>query len=118
MAPPSSTVAGSGVGVSVAGLDGHGELFGEAAGRVLASVEADRAAAVEGRCREAGVPVFDLGVTGGDRLVVDDLVDLDSRRPSPSPGAGPSPPPSPPPPSRADRPRSPPVAPARAPALS
>ncbi|CAA9250463.1 MAG: Phosphoribosylformylglycinamidine synthase, synthetase subunit [uncultured Acidimicrobiales bacterium] len=70
-------VAGSGVGVSVTGLDGHGELFGEAAGRVLACVDAGRVAEVEGRCRAAGVPVADLGPTGGDRLVVDGLVDLD-----------------------------------------
>ena len=70
-------VAASGVGATVRGLDGHGELFGEAASRVLLCVTPDRVAEVERRCLELGVPVAGLGTSGGGRLRVDDLVDLD-----------------------------------------
>ena len=69
-------VAGSGVGATVTGLDGHGELFGEAASRVLLCVSADQVAEVERRGLEVGVDIAVVGEAGGDRLVVDDLVDL------------------------------------------
>jgi len=69
-------VAGSSIGVTVSGLDGHAELFGEAASRVLVCVAADQVPDVERRCLAAGVTMADLGRAGGDRLVVDDLVDL------------------------------------------
>ncbi len=70
-------VAGSGVGATVTGLGGHGELFGEAGSRVVVCVAAHEASEVERRCRVAGVGVAEVGGTGGDRLRVDDLVDLD-----------------------------------------
>ena len=69
-------VAGSGAGVLVTGLDGHAELFGEAASRALLCVAADHVAEVERRGAEVGVGVAVIGEVGGDRLVVDDLVDL------------------------------------------
>jgi phosphoribosylformylglycinamidine synthase len=69
-------VAGSGVGARLAGIDGHGELFAEGASRVLVCVAPADVDAVTGRGLEAGVDVAVLGETGGDRLVVDDLVDL------------------------------------------
>ena len=69
-------VAGSGTGARLAGVDGHGELFGEAASRVLVCVAEGDVGAVEQLAAEAGVAVAVLGETGGDRLVVDGLVDL------------------------------------------
>jgi phosphoribosylformylglycinamidine synthase len=67
----------SGVGFEVAGIDGPGELFSEASSRVVACVEPKRVAEVLQRAEAAGVPVLELGTAGGDRLVVDGLVDLD-----------------------------------------
>ncbi|MEX2659346.1 MAG: phosphoribosylformylglycinamidine synthase subunit PurL [Acidimicrobiales bacterium] len=69
-------VAGAGVGATVAGLDGHGELFAEGPSRVVLCVAADQVSEVERRGLEAGVGVAVLGEAGGDRLVVDDMVDL------------------------------------------
>jgi len=66
-------VARSAVGASVA-VDGVGELFSESAGRVLLCVAADRAGEV--LARAGTVPAVDLGATGGDRLVIDGLVDV------------------------------------------
>jgi phosphoribosylformylglycinamidine synthase subunit PurL len=69
-------VARSGVGLRVAGVDGAGELFSEAPSRVVVAAPAAVVPEVERRCRDAGVAVADLGTAGGDRLVVDGLVDL------------------------------------------
>ncbi len=69
-------VAGSGVGTRLTGIDGHGELFAEAASRVLVCVAAADVDAVTGRGLAAGVDVAVLGETGGDRLAVEGLVDL------------------------------------------
>ncbi|MBW3610825.1 MAG: phosphoribosylformylglycinamidine synthase subunit PurL [Actinobacteria bacterium] len=69
-------VASSGIGALVEGLDGHGELFGESASRVVVCAPPGERAEVARRAAAAGVPVAALGVAGGDRLVVDDLVDL------------------------------------------
>jgi phosphoribosylformylglycinamidine synthase len=66
----------SGVGFRVAGVGGHAQLFSEAPSRVLMCVAADRVDAVVERAAEAGVGVILLGSAGGDRLVVDGLVDL------------------------------------------
>jgi phosphoribosylformylglycinamidine synthase II len=66
-------VARSGIGAQLA-VDGAGELFSEAAGRVLVCVAADQVDAVVARA--GAVPVADLGATGGSRLVVDGLVDV------------------------------------------
>jgi phosphoribosylformylglycinamidine synthase II len=66
-------VARSGVGARLA-VDGPGELFSESAGRVLLCVAADRVGEV--LARAGTVPAVDLGATGGDRLVIDGLVDV------------------------------------------
>jgi phosphoribosylformylglycinamidine synthase II len=66
-------VARSGVGAQLA-VDGVGELFSEAAGRVLVCVAADHVDAVLGRAGD--VPVVDLGAAGGHRLVVEGLIDV------------------------------------------
>jgi phosphoribosylformylglycinamidine synthase len=63
-------------GFRVTGIDGHAELFSEAPSRVLVCVEPRVVATVVERARAAGVEVSDLGTTGGDRLVVDGLLDL------------------------------------------
>jgi phosphoribosylformylglycinamidine synthase len=69
-------VARSEVGLRLSGVDGAGELFSEAPSRVVVAVPGAAVAEVERRCGDAGVPVADLGTAGGDRLVVDALVDL------------------------------------------
>ena len=69
-------VARSGLGVRVSGLDGAGELFGEAPSRAVAAVNPDRLDAVLRLAGEAGVDVAVLGPVGGSSLVVDGLVDL------------------------------------------
>jgi phosphoribosylformylglycinamidine synthase len=69
-------VARSEIGARLHGVDGVGELFSEAPSRVVVAVPAAAVAEVERRCGDAGVPVADLGSVGGDRLVVDGLVDL------------------------------------------
>ena len=66
----------SGVGFRVAGVDGHGELFSEAPSRVVACAAADAAQTVFRRAQASGVPVAFLGGSGGDRLVVEGLVDV------------------------------------------
>jgi phosphoribosylformylglycinamidine synthase II len=66
-------VARSAVGATVAGLS-TGALFSEAAGRVVVCVapeDADRVRDLAG-----DVPVTELGTAGGDRLVIEGLVDL------------------------------------------
>jgi phosphoribosylformylglycinamidine synthase II len=68
-------VARSGVGCRV-GVDGVGGLFSEAVGRVVAAVPAAELAELRSRAEVVGVAVSDLGTAGGDRLVVDGLVDL------------------------------------------
>jgi phosphoribosylformylglycinamidine synthase len=66
-------VAACGIGARVT-LDGAGELFSEAAGRVVLCVAPEHL--VEVLARAGRVPVAELGRAGGDRLVVDGLVDL------------------------------------------
>jgi phosphoribosylformylglycinamidine synthase II len=69
-------VARSGAGLHLAGVDGAGELFSEAPSRVVVAMPVAAVAEVERRCRDASLPVVDLGTAGGDRLVIDGLVDL------------------------------------------
>ncbi len=55
-------------------------LFGEAASRIVVSVEKDKLAAVAAKAKELGVPLHVLGKTGGDRLRISRgvlLVDVD-----------------------------------------
>jgi phosphoribosylformylglycinamidine synthase subunit PurL len=64
----------SGVGVRVAGVADHHELFTEAPSRVV--VCTTRRAELISRAAGAGVGFRVLGETGGDRVVVEGLVDL------------------------------------------
>ena len=66
----------SGTGCRLGGIAGYAELFGEGPSRVLVSVPSVRFATVRERSSEAGVPATDLGVGGGDALVIDGLLEL------------------------------------------
>ncbi|MDQ1403536.1 MAG: phosphoribosylformylglycinamidine synthase subunit PurL [Actinomycetota bacterium] len=66
----------SGVGFRVAGIANHAELFSESPSRAVVCAEPDAAQAIFRQAQAAGVPAAFLGGTGGDRLVVDGLVDL------------------------------------------
>ena len=69
-------VAASGVGATLGGVGDHAELFGEAPSRVVACVAPHRRDEVRARAAAAGVAVAELGPSGGERLVVGELVDL------------------------------------------
>jgi phosphoribosylformylglycinamidine synthase subunit PurL len=71
-----SCIAG-GVGATVALPEVSAEvLFGEAPSRIVVGVrEADRTE-VRARLQAAGVPVAELGEVGGDRLIVDGVLDV------------------------------------------
>jgi phosphoribosylformylglycinamidine synthase subunit PurL len=66
------------IGFRVGGVaaKGHMALFGEAPSRVVVCVDPAREPALRDRASAAGVPVSELGVAGGDRLVVEGLVDV------------------------------------------
>ncbi|HEY5252337.1 MAG TPA: phosphoribosylformylglycinamidine synthase subunit PurL [Acidimicrobiales bacterium] len=64
----------SGVGCTVHGIDSHAQLFSESPGRVL--IDTTDPHELLARAAAAGVPARVLGHPGGDRLVVDDLLDL------------------------------------------
>jgi phosphoribosylformylglycinamidine synthase len=66
----------SGVGCSVFGVAGHAGLFSESPSRVVLCVAPDRADEVVQRATAAGVPVSELGEAGGDRIVVQGLVNV------------------------------------------
>ena len=64
------------VGFAVAGLDGAADLFSESPSRVVVCAAPEAVAEVESRAAAAGVPVSSLGTAGGDRLVVEGLLDV------------------------------------------
>ena len=66
----------SGVGVTVARIPDHHHLFAESVGRAVVCVAADDLAEVERRAADAGVTATRLGVAGGDRIKVKDLLDI------------------------------------------
>ena len=66
----------SGVGFAVGGVGTAAELFSESPSRVVLCVAGDRVVEVEARAAAAGVPVSTLGAAGGDRLVVEGLLDV------------------------------------------
>ena len=68
--------ARSGLGVQVARVPDAAELFSESPSRVVLCVEPDMVTTVENVCADAGVPVSRIGVAGGDRVRVKDLLDL------------------------------------------
>ncbi len=65
-----------GTGFRVAPMGGHAALFGEGPTRVLLSVPEVRVSLVLERAAAAGVPARRLGTAGGDRLVVEDELDV------------------------------------------
>jgi phosphoribosylformylglycinamidine (FGAM) synthase-like enzyme len=66
----------SGIGAVVGGVADHVELFSESPTRVVVCVGAEQVGDVRDRATAAGLAVTDLGVAGGDRFVVEGLVDL------------------------------------------
>ena len=66
----------SGIGVTVARIPDHAALFSESVGRALVCVDADDVAEIERRAADAGVAVTRLGIAGGDRIRVKDLLDV------------------------------------------
>jgi len=69
--------SGVGLVVAVAATATHAALFSEAPSRVVVCVPAGRLDAVLARAGEAGVVATVLGTAGGERIVVDGLIDLD-----------------------------------------
>jgi phosphoribosylformylglycinamidine synthase len=63
-------------GCRVAGIPTHRELFSEAASRVVVCVDEGRLDEIAARATDAGIAFTVLGSAGGDRLVVDGLLDL------------------------------------------
>ena len=66
----------SGVGFQVARLHSLADLFGESAGRVVLCVGADALSGVVATAEAAGVGVARIGLAGGDRMIVKDVLDL------------------------------------------
>jgi len=66
----------SGVGASLSTVADHAQLFSEAPSRVVVCVDPDREGDVRERASAARVHVTGLGGAGGDRLVIEGLVDL------------------------------------------
>ena len=66
------------LGFHVTGIAGHAELFAESPSRVVVCViGSDAQEQVERRAKEAGVSVSTIGRVGGDRVVIDGLVDIE-----------------------------------------
>jgi phosphoribosylformylglycinamidine synthase len=66
----------SGVGFRVSGIDGHRELFSESPSRVVVCADPAHVDDIVRAAEDAGVPVAVLGDAGGDRLVVEGLLDV------------------------------------------
>jgi phosphoribosylformylglycinamidine synthase len=64
----------AGVGASVKELESHAELFSEFPGRFIVATRDIEA--FSSRARAAGVPIFELGVVTGNRLVIGSSIDL------------------------------------------
>ncbi|MBV9039926.1 MAG: phosphoribosylformylglycinamidine synthase subunit PurL [Acidimicrobiia bacterium] len=64
------------VGFRVSGIDGHARLFSEAPSRVVACATAEQVPEVLRRAADGGIPATELGDCGGDRLVVDGVLDV------------------------------------------
>ncbi|NYJ02981.1 phosphoribosylformylglycinamidine synthase [Nocardioides thalensis] len=67
----------SGIGATVT-LDGDPfvQLFSESAARAIVTVRADQVAEIVGSAEAHGVPVAEIGATGGDALVVEGVFDV------------------------------------------
>jgi phosphoribosylformylglycinamidine synthase len=64
------------MGFRVGRIADHAALFGEGPSRVLLCVMGQSLSKVEGRIRAADLGHVDLGSAGGDRLVVEHVVDV------------------------------------------
>src|SRR5690606_8175330 len=71
-----AAAGGTGAEAELPAPGGHVALFGETPSAVLAAVPADELAAVRSAATDAGVPLLEVGHSGGDRLRIADLVDL------------------------------------------
>jgi len=69
-------VTAGGTGARIEGIHGHGELFTELPSRIVVATATHDLPALLARAADAGVPAAPIGMTGGDRLTVDGLVDL------------------------------------------
>jgi phosphoribosylformylglycinamidine synthase len=69
-------VVRSGVGARAVGPADHAELFAESPSRVVVCAQPEAAQDVFRRAQAAGVPASFLGGSGGDRLVIEGLVDV------------------------------------------
>jgi phosphoribosylformylglycinamidine synthase subunit PurL len=69
-------VAASGLGATIARVADHVELFGESPSRVVVCVEPEQLTTVLNVCEAAGVPTTRIGVAGGNRLSVKDLLEV------------------------------------------
>jgi phosphoribosylformylglycinamidine synthase len=67
----------AGIGLTARGVATHAELFSEAPSRVVVCVAQGRQTEVERAAESAQIPCRRLGTAGGDRLVIEGLVDLD-----------------------------------------
>ena len=67
----------SGVGFQAARIHDAAELFSESPSRVVLCVAPDLLQPVLNVCEQAGVPTARIGVAGGHRLSVKDLLDVD-----------------------------------------
>jgi phosphoribosylformylglycinamidine synthase subunit PurL len=67
-------VAVTGLGAAVDDLEGHGELFAEFPGRFVMAT--NDLAAFTSRAKSANVPVFALGIVGGERFRIGSSIDL------------------------------------------
>ncbi|MBT4072619.1 MAG: phosphoribosylformylglycinamidine synthase subunit PurL [Chloroflexi bacterium] len=73
----SAVIGGMGVRVdAIASGRWDAVLFGEAQSRIVVTVSSDHAQEFESVATKAGAPVFRLGTTGGDRIVISDLLDV------------------------------------------
>jgi len=66
----------SGVGFRIAGLHGAADLFGEGPSRVVCSLAPAGVAGLVTRAAAVGLAVVDIGVGGGDRLVIEGAIDV------------------------------------------
>ncbi len=66
----------SGVGFRISGLHGAADLFGEGPSRVVCSLPPAGVAGLVARAAAVGLAVVDIGVGGGDRLVIEGAINL------------------------------------------
>ena len=64
------------VGFAISGISTVAELFGEHPSRAVVCVAGDAVGDVMRRARDVGVPIRELGVAGGERLVIGGVLDL------------------------------------------